>query len=223
MLRILSISCGLLLSAATGYALILGSTAQTFGVCAASTVTNAGYTVITGGLGLSPGTSLVGFPPGTATAIEIGSAASIACEDDASLAYAAILASTTTEEKSGVALDNLTLPPGVYNFNEGAGLSANLTFDAGGNATAQFLFKITSTLITSADVNILLTNGALACNIFWAVGSSATIGATNTFLGTIIAYTSIGVGQDTTAVGGFYALNGAVTLLGNNVTSPGAC
>ena len=223
MLQILSIAYGLFLSMTIGHALILGPTAQTFGVCAASTVTNAGYTIITGGLGLSPGTSLVGFPPGTATAVEIGSAAAIACENDASLAYAAILASTTTTDLTGVALDGLTLGPGVYNFNGGAGLGANLTLDAGGNATAQFLFKIASTLITSTDANVLLIDGAQACNVFWAIGSSGTIGATNLFQGSAIAYTSIGVGQATTALGGLYALNGAVTLLGDNVTFPGVC
>lgn len=221
--QLLSLTCGLLLLATTGHALVLGSIAQTFGVCAASTVTNAGFTIVTGKLGLWPGTSLVGFPPGTATAIEIGSSAAIACENEASLAYAAVLASTTTTDLTGVALDGLTLGPGVYNFNEGAGLSANLTLDAGGNATAQFLFKISSTLITSANANILLTNSTLACNIFWAIGSSATIGATNLFQGTAIAYTSIGIGQATTALGGLYALNGAVTLLADNVTSPGTC
>lgn len=216
----LSLACGLLLST-TAQALVLGTTAQTFGVCAASTVTNAGATTINGKLGLTPGTSVVGFPPGTATSIEVGSADAIACENDASLAYAACLASTTTTDLTGLDLGGKTFPPGVYNFNGGAPLSGNVTLDAGGNATAQFLFKIASTLISSVDSNVILTDGAQPSNVFWCVGSSTTIGATNVFAGPVIAYTSIGVGQTTTDVGGFYALNGAVTLLANNVTKLG--
>ena len=203
--------------------LALGATTKLFGVCAATTVTNSGFTVINGALGLSPGTSVTGFPPGTATSIEIGTPSAIACESQAAITYQSCRSQTTTKDLSGTPLAPLTLGPGVYNFATTATLNGILTLDAGGNANAQFIFKIGTSFSTSANSKVNLINGAKACNVFWCVGSSATIGATNTFNGPLIAYTSVAVGISTTDVGGFFALNGAVTLLTNSIVKSGTC
>ncbi len=204
-------------------ALSLGATAKTFGVCAASTVTNSGFTVINGGLGLSPGTSYTGFPPGTASSYEIGSAAAIACESQSANTYATCVGLTTTTDLSGTPLGGLTLGPGVYNFATTAALDGNLTLDAASDPNAQFIFKTGTTLTTSVSSRVLLINAAKACNVFWCVGSSAVIGATNQFAGPLIAYMSVAVGTSTDDAGGFFALNGAVTLLANAIVQSGTC
>jgi len=218
------LASGLLLSAiATTNALTLGATARTFSVCAATTVTNSGATVLTGPLGLSPGTSYTGFPPGVASAFEVGSASAIACEAQAATTYGSCTGLAPTRDLTGVPLGGKTLTAGVYKFDTTADLSGVLTLDGRNKATAQFIFIIGTSFNTAVGSQIVLINKAKACNVFFCVGSSATIGANNVFKGSLIAYTSIAVGTGTSDMGGFFALNGAVTLLTNNVVPPGTC
>lgn len=203
--------------------LSLGATALNFGVCASQTVTNSGPTVIRGSLGLTPGSSISGFPPGTATKREIGSAAAIECKDQAANTYATCVGLPTDVDLSGQPLGGRTLFPGVYNFATTASLNGQLKLDAKSNPDGQFVFKIGTSLSTAASSKVVLASLAKACNVFFCVGSSATIGADNNLLGAFIAYTSVSLFARTSIVGGLYALNGQVSLLENDITKTGSC
>lgn len=203
--------------------LSLGATSLKFGVCAAQTVTNSGPTVISGSLGLTPGTSITGFPPGTASSIEIGSAAAIECKDQAAKTYATCVGLPTGVDLSGQPLGGRTLFPGVYNYATTASLDGELKLDAILNPNAQWIIKIGTSFSTAASSKVALTNLAKGCNVFFCVGSSATIAADNNLQGAFIAYTSVSVFARTSIVGGLYALNGQVSLLGNNITKTGSC
>jgi hypothetical protein len=195
----------------------LGS-AATFGVLGATTVTNTGLTVITGDVGVSPGTAITGFPPGIASGT-IYSAGPIAAaaQADALLAYNAASALTPTQDLTGQDLGGLTLGPGVYSFSSSAQLTGTLTLDAGGNANAQFVFQIVSTITTASASVVNLINGAQACNVIFRIGSSATLGTGTTFKGVILANTAITVTTGVTNTGSLVALNAAVTLDTNTI------
>lgn len=203
--------------------LSLGATTVKFGVCAAQTVTNSGPTVVNGSLGLTPGSSITGFPPGTATKIEIGSAAAIECKAQAANTYASCVGLPTNFDLSGQPLGGRTLVPGVYNFDTTASLNGELKLDAGLNPNGQFIFKVGSGFTTAALSKVVLLGPAKGCNVFFCVGSSATIGADNILQGAFITYTSVSVFDRTSIVGGFYALNGQVSLLENKITKTGSC
>lgn len=210
-----------LLSSHQALALSLGANSKLCAVSASSTITNSGFTVLTGDLCLDPGTAVTGFPPGTATSIEIGSAIAIASQAEAGTTYGACLALNSTAVLSGVPLAGLTLGAGVYSFATTATLAGTLTLDASGDPNAQFIFQIGTTFSTGIGSDIVLINGATACNVFFCVGSSAILTASNTLNAVIIAYDGITVGTGTSDVGGFFALNGAVTLLTNAITNTG--
>ncbi|KAI9862993.1 MAG: hypothetical protein M1824_000679 [Vezdaea acicularis] len=215
--------CGLLLAIGVK-GLTLGSTAATYGVCAATTITNSGATIINGPIGLSPGTSVTGFPPGVASAININTPSANLCKSQAHTTYGVCVGLTPTKILSGTPLGaGQTLLPGIYKFATTASLSGVLTLDAAGNSNGQFIFQIGTTFTTAAGSKILLKNGAKACNVFFCVGSSAALGASTNFNGTIIAHTSISVDSGVKDVGGFFADLGAVTLIDDNVTPPGVC
>ena len=217
----LGLAVALICAPAGSYALALGAVTRNFGACAATTITNAGNTVVTGSIGVSPGTSITGFPPGTATTIEVHTLAAVNCEAQAGTTYNTCKGLATTTDLTGTPLGGLTLLAGVYNFATTAALSRTLKLDAAGNANAQFIFRIGTTFSTTSGSKVTLLNGAKACNVFWCVGSSAAIADLNVFQGPIIASTSISVGEATTDIGGFYALNGAVTLLNDKITKSG--
>ncbi len=200
--------------------LTLGVSASTFGVCAATTVTNSGNTVIRGHLGLSPGSSVTGFPPGVASSIQINTASAIRCQSETATTYGTCVGLPATRVLTGVPLGGRTLTPGVYKFATTAELNGVLTLDALFNSNAQFIFQVGTSFLTTVGSRVLLVRGARSCNVFFCVGSSATIGANTRFNGSIIAYTSIGVGTGVVDVGGFYANNGAVTLLGDDISPP---
>lgn len=193
----------------------LGS-ADSFAVMGASTVTNTGSSVITGDVGLSPGTAMTGFLPG----IVIGNthvnglSASIA-HTDALLAYNDLGLLVASHNLTGQDLTQ-TLTAGVYNFDTSAALSGTLVLDGGGD----FVFLIGSTLTTSSASAVSLINGAHAANVFFRVGSSATLGTSSSFAGTILAHTSITANTGAEVEGRLIALNGAVTLNSNYITVP---
>jgi hypothetical protein len=183
-----------------------------FSVLAGSTVTNTGSTVVSGDLGVCPGTAVTGFPPGLVSGtIHIADGA-------ASLAQAALTAgyldAAGRAGGTSVAGDLVgqTLTSGVYTSTSSLSDSGNLTLDAQGNANAVFIFQIASTLTTGVGSHILLANGANACNVFWQVGSSATLGTNSVFNGNIMALTSITVTTGVNLQGRVLARNGAVTL-----------
>jgi type VI secretion system secreted protein VgrG len=198
----------------------LGSAAS-FGVLAYSTVTNGGATVIAGNVGTSPGTSITGFPPGKVTApsmLHRGDGVAAAAEVDLATAYANAAAQPSTANLTGQDLGGLTLIPGVYTFDSSATLTGTLIL----NGAGLYIFQIGSTLLTASGSAVVAENGALASNIFWQVGSSATLGSSTSFIGNILANASITNNSSGTVDGRLLALNGAVTLADEAVTYPPA-
>ena len=198
--------------------------AESFAVLGATTVTSAGVSTITGDLGVSPGTAVTGFGPGTVTGGSIHANDSLAAQAHADLATAYAVAVARTPDQPAVgALDGLTLGPGVHASGSTLTLAGTLTLDAGGDPDAVFILQAGSTLGTAAGSQVSLTGGAQACNVFWQVGSSATLGATSLLRGSILAHTSITVGAGVIIHGRALARDGAVTLDNNTVTAPPPC
>ncbi len=194
-------------------------TAQSFGVLAGSTVTNTGATTVTGNLGVSPGSSVTGFPPGIVTGgtIHLNDAVAAQAQSDVTTAYNAIAGTACTVDLTGQNLGGLTLTPGVYCFSSSAQLTGTLTLNALGNANSLFIFKIGSTLTTASGATVQVINPGTNCNIFWQVGSSATLGSGTSFVGNILALTSITLNTGANVSGRVLARNGAVTMDTNNV------
>ena len=199
-------------------------TAAADAVLAGTTVTNTGATVLNGSLGLSPGTSVTGFPPGQVVppgTIDVNNAVAAQAQSDLTAAYVDA-AGRPVDATTTADLGNLNLGPGVYaGPSKGAlGLTGNLTLDAAGNNNAVFIFQTNSTLITASSSTVSLVNGAQECNVFWQVGSSATLGTGSTFRGTILALTSVTVTNNVAVHGRALARNGAVTLDLDTFTRP---
>lgn len=194
-------------------------TAGTFAVLAGTTVTNTGLSNITGDLGVSPGTAVTGFPPGTITGTQHdGDAAALLAHSAVIAAYTDAAARTPATSVSGD-LGGQTLTPGVYNSASSLGLTGTLTLDAQGDPSAVFIFQMGSTLITAAASQVVLTGGAQAANVFWQVGSSATLGTNSVLAGSILALTSITATTGAAINGRALAINGAVTLDTNTITA----
>ena len=202
----------------------LGSAAS-FAVLGGQTVTNTGPTTIFGDLGVSPGSAITGFPPGSVTggATHAADAVALQAQSDVTTAYNALTSEPCTG--TNVALSGATLTPGVYCYTSSAQLTGALTLNAQGNAAAVFIFKTVSELTTASNSSVSVINGGTACNVFWQVGSSATVGTTTQFVGNILALTSIALQTGASVSGRALARNGAVTMDTNNVTilgCPGA-
>jgi hypothetical protein len=195
--------------------------AKTFAVLAGTTVTNTGPSVISGDLGVSPGTAVTGFPPGKVIHGTEQKATAVAgqAESDLTTAYndAAGRTPATTVTKD---LGGQTLAPGVYKAAKSLGLTGTVTLDAHGNTNAVFIFQAGSTLLTASSSTVKLSGGAQACNVFWQVGSSATLGTDTTFVGSIMALTSATIQTGTTVEGRVLARNGQVSLDDNLITRP---
>ena len=198
-------------------------TSQSFAVLGGSTVTNTGSSVITGNVGVSPGSSITGFPPGIVAGGSIHAADAVAsqAQSDLTTAYNAAAGTPCGVDLTGQDLGSVgTLTPGVYCFTSSAGLTGTLTLNFQGNPNALFLFKIGSTLTTASGSSVVLTNtGGTTCptNLFWQVGSSATLGTGSSFAGNILALTSITMTTGAALTGRALARNGAVTLDTNTV------
>jgi Ice-binding-like/Bacterial Ig-like domain (group 3) len=197
-------------------------TAGNFAVLAGSAITNTGPTVITGDLGLSPGTSVTGFPPGTVSGTShVADAVAARAKQDLMAAYVDAAAQPATSDLTGQDLGGKTLTPGVYHFASSAQLTGTLTLDGQNNPHAVFIFQMGSTLTTATRSHVVLTHGALASGVFWQVGSSATIGTGTTLQGNLMALASITmVTGATIETGRAMALNAAVTLDTNRITRP---
>jgi hypothetical protein len=194
--------------------------AASFAVLGSSTVTNTGSSTITGDLGVYPGTAVVGFPPGTvAGTIQAGTGAALAAQTSVTTAWDNLTSQGCTQDLTGQNLGGLTLTPGVYCFSTSAPLVGTLMLNAQGNAAATWVFKIGSTLITGSGSSTLVINGGSACNVFWQVGSSATLGTTTSFVGNILAAASITLTTGASLIGRALARGGAVTLDSNNISN----
>jgi len=183
-----------------------------FSVLAGSTVTNTGSTVVSGDVGVSPGTAVTGFPPGLAGgAIHSADGAATLAQTTLTAAYIDAAGRSGSTSVAGD-LVGQTLTAGVYKSTSSLANSGDVTLDAQGNADAVFIFQIASTLTTGSGSHIVLANGAKACNVFWQVGSSATLGTNSIFKGNILALTSITITTGVNLEGRALARNGAVTL-----------
>jgi uncharacterized protein (TIGR03437 family) len=200
-------------------------TANSYAVLAGSTITNTGATLITGDVGLSPGTAITGFPPGTVIGTVRTAAAAAQPQTDLLTAYnnAAARGPVTTIASE---LGGQTLVAGVYHSTPGTfTITGILTLDGQNNPNAVFILQADSTLITADGAppnpasQVVLTNGAQACNIFWQVGSSATLGTYSIFEGSILALDSITVKTGASVSGRVLAQNKAVTLDTASITS----
>jgi hypothetical protein len=189
-------------------------TAASFAVLGASTVTNTGASIVTGNLGVSPGTAITGFPPGTVVAgtTHPGDAVALQAQTDAATAYSNLAGQSCNTILTGQDLGGLTLTPGTYCFATSAQLTGILTLNAQGNPNAVFIFKIGSTLTTAAASSVVVINGGSDCNVFWQVGTSATLGANTTFAGNLLAEASITLGNASSVIGRTLALSAAVTM-----------
>jgi len=199
-------------------------TASGFAALAAAGITNTGNTVFAGDIGAYPTVNIIGFPPGIFSGINhMGDNTTKAAMADFAAAY--YDAATRTQTAAIPAeLGGTTLTAGVYNSVSGAfGITGTLILDARNNVNAVFIFQAATTLITTAGSNVILINGAIRGNVFWQVGSSATLGANSILEGTILAHTSITLHNGTIVHGhlfaGAVAISGALTI-DNGVTMP---
>jgi len=237
-LSILSVA----ISTGVSGAVPLGSSSS-FSVLGGTTVTNDGPSLIKGNLGVSPGSAITGFQPvplntilgpGTVTGglglvdgtIYAGGAVAAQAHNDAVIAYNYLVSQVPTANYVGVTqLDGLIFTPGVYHFAPSANLQVNgqLYLDFQGNNDALFIFQTESTLVAMAGSNIIALNSSdqscAGSNVFWAVGSSATIDGVQ-FIGTVIAHTTITMTTGVSVSGRMLALNGAVTMINDSI---GAC
>jgi hypothetical protein len=199
-------------------------TAANYAVLAHSTVTNTGNTVLNGDLGLWSGTSVTGFPPGKLippATKNVTNTAAHQAQLDLTAAYINAAGRPVSATTTGN-LANKHLQAGVYSGPSKSPLSLTgpLVLDGAGNANSVFIFQTNSTLITASGSTVTLINGAQECNVFWQVGSSATLGTGSVFVGNILALTSITVNNSVTVHGRALARNGAVTLINDTFTKP---
>ncbi|MFF3754897.1 ice-binding family protein [Streptomyces sp. NPDC002018] len=191
-----------------------------FAVLAGQSVTNTGPTIVTGDLGVSPGASVGGFPPGQVNgAIHAADTEALEAQADLVATYDQAAALPPDAAISGD-LGGQTLTPGVYNATSPIGLTGTLTLDAQGNRNATWTFQIPTTLTTATAGTVLLTNGATARNILWLIGTSATLGSDTALSGRILALTSITLNAGASVSGQTLARDGSVTLDTSTITRP---
>ena len=196
-------------------------TAGSFAVLAGTTVTNTGPSWITGELGVAPGSAVTGFPPGTSGVQHKGDSVATTAETNLTAAFtnAAAQPCPGTNNFTGSNLGGKNLVPGVYCQTTAPTLTGTLTL----NGSGIYIFQIGSTLVTASGASVVLLGGAQPCQIFWVVSSSATIATSTTFVGNIMALTSIAMQTGATLNGRALARNGAVTLDTNRIIQSGGC
>ncbi|HEV3092770.1 MAG TPA: ice-binding family protein [Candidatus Cybelea sp.] len=196
------------------------ASAASFAVLGASTVTSTGLTILNGNLGVSPGTSITGFGPGVVKYGSIYAGGPVAAQAQADLAigylYTVALPNPTALPAD---IGGTTIAPGLYNAPTSLGISGTVTLDGKNKSNSVFIFQIPSTLTTAVKSRVKLINEANACNVFWQVGSSATLNTESHFRGTIMAAVSISIGSAVKVRGRLLAESGAVTLIDDRINS----
>jgi len=193
-----------------------------FSVLAGSAITNTGPTVVHGDVGLYPGTSDGLMPAQVLGTIHNTDGAAGRAQATLTAAYLDA-AARTSDSTVSADLGGQTLVPGVYTSASTMSLNGELKLDAGGNPAAVFIFQIGSSLTTGSSSKITLLGGATACNVFWQVGSSATLGTYSSFKGSILALKSITITTGVTLDGRALARNAAVTLDDDNIINSCTC
>lgn len=195
-------------------------TSGSYSVLGGQSVTNTGSSILAQDLGVNPGTSITGFPPGLVLGTtHAADAQAVLAQSDLVSAYDDAASRTPTARIMGD-LAGMTLVSGVYVANETVELNGTLTLDGQGDPNAVWIFQVGSALTTASASSIELVNGAQACNVYWQVGSSATLGTASDFKGSVLALTSVTVTNEATVEGRVLARNGSVTLDDNTFTSP---
>lgn len=199
----------------------LGS-ASTYAALSGTSVTNTGATALTGDLGVSPGSAVTGFPPGTYTGTKnVANPAAASAEANVTTAYNNASSRSNCAITVAGNLGGQTLTPGLYKSTSSLAVSSgDLTLSGGGNPNGVFVFQVASALTTTSGRAVVLSNGAQAGNVFWVVGSSVTIGTTSTVQGTILAYASISMLTGSHLNGRALARTGDVTLAATTIVVP---
>ena len=196
-------------------AAMLGAAAQTFAVLGGPTVTNTGAnTQIAGNIGVSPGNAVVGIPNGQPTGGSIHAADALAMQAqmDTTNVFTCSQAAVCDKNLTGTDLGGLTLAQGVYCFSSAAALTGALVLDAKGDPNAIWFIQIMSTLDLADNAHVTIINGGSPCNVFWQVGSSATLGTNAVLVGNMLALASITMKTGASVTGRALARNGATTL-----------
>jgi hypothetical protein len=190
----------------------LGSAASFAVLAGTPSVSNMGLSVFYGDVGVSPGSAIIGFLPGVVVppfALHGNDGPAVTAQADLTAAYIAASTLMGTDKSASSDLGTQTLTPGVYTFPSSALITGAVTLDFQGNPAAEFIFVIKSTLITSTGSSVLIINGGSGCNVFWIVGSSATIEVGSSFEGRVLALTDITVKTGVIVQNGsFLARNG---------------
>jgi hypothetical protein len=191
-----------------------------FAILGSSTVTCTNSSAISGDVGVSPGIALTGFDASCTVsgALHAKDAVADAAHADLVTAFDSLSAVVCDQDLTGVELGGLTLPPGVYCFDTTAGVTGELTLDAGGDAGANWLFQVGSAMTTAAGSSVAMVGGGDPCNVFWTLGTSATLGTGSSFKGNLLASASITLTSGSSLEGRALALNAAVTSDNNVVT-----
>ncbi len=196
------------------------ASAASFAVLGDSTVTSTGLTVLIGNLGVSPGTSITGFGPGVVEDGKIYAGGPVAAKAQADLAIGYNYTLALKNPKAIPAdIGGTTITPGLYNALTTLGITGTVKLDGQNNSKSVFIFQIPSTLTTAVQSHVELIHEANACNVFWQVGSSATLNTASEFRGTIMAAASISAGSGVVAKGRLLAQSGAVTLIDDTIHS----
>lgn len=199
------------------------ATVNPFVVLGGTTVTNTKASVLNGDLGVAPGTALTGFDVAVVNgATHANDGVAKTAQADLTTAYdvAAEQPVSGGNDLSNTDLGERTLTPGAYGFTSSAQLTGALTLDAKGDPNAQFVFEIAAELTTAPASSVVLVNGASPCNVFWQVGSSATLDTTTVFQGNLMALESISLNNGASVIGRVLARNGQVSLINNVLTRP---
>jgi len=196
--------------------------AGSYAILAGSTITSTGFTSITGNVGLFPGSAVTGFPPGTLLGrFHVADPLAKRAKLDLERAYNDAMSRTRDLVAVAGNLGGRTLAPGLYKSTSSLAVSSgDLTLDGHGNVNAVFVFQAASSFTMTTGRRVVLTHGARARNVFWAVGSSATLGTECSFYGNLLVHQSISMATGSVIVGRALTQTGAVTLQSNTIKTP---